>query len=421
MLIEMWPLSRLKPYDKNPRVRSKKSISKIAASIKEFGFRQPIVADENDVILVGHGRRDGAAFLGMTEVPVHQALGLTPAQKHAYRIADNRTNEETEWDEDLLKFELRGLADLNFDLSLTGFDLRAVNGYLRSGPVDGEDDVPEPGPPVTKPGDLWVMGEHRLLCGDASNTEAVKFAFPAHCMWTDPPYGVNYVGKTKHALEISSDRAEDTSVIAGAISAARNVLVQSAPFYVAHPPGARMWVFAQILEAQKWRIHQQLIWVKDSMVLGHSDYHFQHEPILYGFTPGVGRAGRGNHAGTHWYGDDSQVSVFNIPRPKRSEEHPTAKPVELVRRCILNSTIKGDAVYDPFLGSGTTIIAAESEGRRCYGLEIEPRYCDVIVARWQKFTGKQATLEGYGATFEHVAHGRQLGAQDEIAEEVLNA
>lgn len=176
MLVEDWPLERILPYDKNPRLRGKKAVAKVAASIKEFGARQPIVVDEGGVILVGHTRRDAAASLGMATFPVHQALGLTEAQKRAYRIADNRTNEETAWDEDLLKFELKGLDDLKFDLSLTGFDMRNVNSYLRAGPVEGEDDVPEPGEPITKPGDLWLMGEHRLLCGDSTKAEDVARA-----------------------------------------------------------------------------------------------------------------------------------------------------------------------------------------------------------------------------------------------------
>ena len=390
MHVEDWPLERIKPYAGNPRKRSKKAIEKVAASIREFGVRQCIVVDENGEILVGHTRRDAAVLLAMAMFPVHQAFGLTEAQKRAYRIADNRTNEETEWDEDLLAIEIKALEGFNLDLSLTGFDLRQVNSYLRGGPQEGEDEIPAEVEPRTKPGDLWVLGEHRLLCGDSTREHGAFDICDA--MWTDPPYGVEYVGKTKRSLTIDNDTAS-SDVVERAIKQAQSMLRPASPFYIAHPPGARVFFFARVLGIHEWRIHQQLVWVKDSMVLGHSDYHFQHEPILYGFTPGEGRPGRGNHKGSKWFGGDDQVSVFAIPRPKRSEEHPTAKPVELVRRCVKNSTRTGDTIYDPFLGSGTTLVACETEGRRCYGLEIEPRYCDVIVARWEKLTGKTATLQ----------------------------
>jgi DNA modification methylase len=238
-------------------------------------------------------------------------------------------------------------------------------------------------------------------------------------MWTDPPYGVDYVGKTADAMTIQNDGA-DSSVVLGAMRMASSALRPSAPFYIAHPAGPRASVFARIVEEVGWRVHQQLVWVKDSMVLGHSDYHYQHEPILYGYTSGDGRPGRGNHVGSKWYGDNAQVSVLAVDRPKRNADHPTSKPVELVRRCIRNSTRLADVVYDPFLGSGTTLIACETEGRRCFGLEIEPKYVDVIVARWEKISGGEAILDGSdGLTFAKVRAGRLEQWQDEVMEEAV--
>lgn len=210
-------------------------------------------------------------------------------------------------------------------------------------------------------------------------------------MWTDPPYGVSYKGKTKDALTIDNDEKEGLAeLLAVAFGCANGVLDAGAPFYIAHPAGALSLVFGRAIQEVGWKIHQTLVWVKDSMVLGHADYHYKHEPIYYGWTSGPGRSGRGNHEGTRWHGDHSQVSVFEVPRPKASPDHPIGKPVDLVIPMILNSSARGDVVYDPFLGSGTTIIAAEMKRRVCYGLEIDPRYCDVIVTRYENFTGKKA-------------------------------
>jgi DNA modification methylase len=407
MHVEDWPLDRIIPYTGNPRKRSKKAVAKVAASIREFGPRQPIVVDEDGVILVGHTRRDAAASLGMATFPVHQALGLTEAQKIAYRIADNRTNEETEWDDDLLKIELKALDDFKLDLSLTGFDLRQVAGYLRTGPQAGEDDVPEVAELVTKPGDLWLLGEHRLLCGDCTNAESVAAVLDGakpRLMVSDPPYGVsldsewrdragiNKVGPAepsymKHRIEghtettISGDTRADWSD-AFALVPSLEVL------YVWHAT-SHMVEVAQGIERIGFKLRQQLIWFKTTAAISRSAYHWQHEPCLYAVRKGKT---------ANWQGTRDQTTVWSAASPKMimggstedKENHPTQKPVELMRRPLLNHTVKGDAVYDPFLGSGTTLIACETEGRRCYGLEIEPKYCDVIVARWEKFTGKKA-------------------------------
>ncbi len=249
-------------------------------------------------------------------------------------------------------------------------------------------------PPRSRRGDLWLLGDHRLLVGDSTIAEDMARLMdgaPAAMMWTDPPYGVSYVGKTKDAMEIANDDAEGLpALLRGAWTAVSPALAAGAPFYIAHSAGPLSVAFANSVVAAGWRIHETLVWVKDSMVVGHSDYHYRHEAILYGWLPGPGRSGRGNHEGRRWYGGNAETSVFEIPRPKASPDHPTMKPVELVERQVSNSSQASDIVLDPFLGSGTTLIACERLGRRCYGIEIEPRFCDTIIARWEEHTGLKA-------------------------------
>lgn len=235
-------------------------------------------------------------------------------------------------------------------------------------------------------GQLWQLGSHRLICGDCTDAAVVARVMGgerADCMWTDPPYGVEYVGRTKNALTIENDSADNLpSLLSASFGNANDVLIAGAPFYVAHPPGALQLVFLNTVSFLGWKIHEQLVWVKDSMVLGHADYHYRHEPILYGWTRGDGRPGRGNHDGSHWYGDNSQTSVFEIDRPKRSEEHPTIKPPELVEKCLRNSTQKDGIVYEPFSRSGTTIIACQNLGRKARAVEISPAYVAVALERF---------------------------------------
>lgn len=247
--------------------------------------------------------------------------------------------------------------------------------------------------PFSTRGQIWQLGDHRLMCGDATSAEDVEAVMDgqsAEVLWTDPPYGVDYTGKTKEALKMANDHGDIRILLYGVLAIIDGFLEQSARIYIAAPPGALNLVFRQAFSDVGWRFHQGLVWVKDSMVLGHSDHHIRHEDILYGWKPGPGRAGRGNHKGTRWYGGHAQTSVFEIPRPKASREHPTMKPVQLIEVHLGNSSLPDDIVVDPFVGSGTTIIAAEKLGRRCYAMEIEPRYVDVAIRRWEAFTGKQA-------------------------------
>jgi len=285
------------------------------------------------------------------------------------------------------------LADLSVDDAGLAALLADLAGDIPKAGLTDPDEAPEPPEqPYVKPGELWLLGQHRLLCGDATKPEDVARltdGATAECMWTDPPYGVGYVGKTARALRIANDEAEQgPAVFAAACRVAP--LAPSAPFYVAVPAGPRQLDFLLAVRDVGWRLHRELIWVKNSIVLGHSDYHYAHEPILYGYTPGAGRPGRGAHAGTRWYGDNSASSVLEYDKPARSIEHPTMKPVALVEECLANSTRAGDAIYEPFAGSGSTLIAAERLGRCCHAIEIDPAYAQVTIERWGAFTGEEA-------------------------------
>jgi len=254
------------------------------------------------------------------------------------------------------------------------------------------DAIPERPKPRVRPGQLWAMGEHRLLCADATDPAAMDRLMGgdrACLLWTDPPYGVGYVGKTARALTISGDGADGLEgLLQASFSSADRALRPGSRVYLCHPTGSNAFLFHQAFAQAGWRQHQSLVWVKDRMVLGHADYHHRHEGILYGYKPGPGRWGRGAQG---WYGGNDQDSVLEVPRPAASPDHPTAKPVELIRRCLANSTRPGDVVLDPFAGSGSTLIAAQELGRRSYLVEIDPGYCDVILARWEAFTAKGAT------------------------------
>lgn len=289
------------------------------------------------------------------------------------------------------------LDQLLSEISVNDAALRAMLDAQRSqeakdGLTDPDEIPPIPDEPTSRTGDLWVLGHHKILCGDSTKPEEVARlmdGMQAAMMWTDPPYGVNYVGGT--GLTIANDGAEGLpALLRGVWAAVSPVLAEGAPFYIAHPAGPLSVVFANSLVDAGWRIHETLVWVKDAMVLGHSDYHYRHEPIMYGWLPGPGRSGRGNHEGSRWFGGNAETSVFEIPRPKASPDHPTSKPVALVERHVANSSQAGDIVLEPFLGSGTTLIAAERLGRRCFAIELEPQYVDVAVQRWELFTGEKA-------------------------------
>lgn len=397
-------LTELKPDARNANKGSARGNALISESLRKYGAGRSILLDRNGAIIAGNKTAENAGALGMDEVIVVRTNGeqLVAVQRmdldldspaaRELAIADNRASEVSlSWDTDVLK----GLAGDGVDLApfWTPDELAEFWPVQLQG---DEDDVPPaPATPVTKLGDLWLLGEHRLLCGDSTRREEVDRLMAgsrAACMRTDPPYGVSYVGKTKDAKTIQNDGSEGLrGLLDAAFSNAGRVLAPGSPVYVSHPAGSLNVTFGNAFLAAGWRLHQTLIWDKGTMVLGHSDYHFAHEPIFYGYTPGDGRFGRG---AKNWHGTDSERSILQFAKPVRSETHPTMKPVGLIERCLINSSEIQGLVLDLFGGSGSTLIACEKLRRRCLMMELSPAYCDVIVTRWEQATGKKATLDG---------------------------
>jgi len=395
----------LVPYARNSRTHSPQQVDKIAASIREFGFLNPIIVDGRNGIVAGHGRVLAAQKLGLSELPVIDASHLSEAQKRAYVIADNRLALDAGWDNEMLKIELQDLEAEGFDLSLTGFELDEI-GDLLAEPITGltdEDAVPEvPAVPVTVEGDVWVLGRHRLMCGDSTSIDHLERLCDGQLvdMWlTDPPYNVAYEGKTKDALTIKNDSMGNDvfrQFLRDAYSAADAVMKKGAVFYIWHAD-SEGYNFRGAAADIGWAIRQCLIWKKSSLVMGRQDYHWQHEPCLYGWKEGAAHL---------WATDRKQTTILEFSKPSRNAEHPTMKPVELFEYQMLNNTKGSDLVLDSFAGSGTTAIACEKHGRNGRLMELDPKYCDVIVKRWQDFTGQQAALEATGEAFEIVAGGR---------------
>ena len=381
------------PYAKNSRTHDDAQVAQIAASIKEFGWTNPILVDGEKGIIAGHGRLMAARKLGMTQVPVIELKGMTEAQKKAYVIADNKLAMNAGWDNDFLTLELKDLEAEGFDLSLTGFDDKELDALLNviegtEGLTD-EDAVPEvPEKPKTKLGDIYILGNHRLMCGDScSVTDMEKLVNGRQVdMWlTDPPYNVAYEGKTKDALTIKNDSMNDEGFrqfLRDAYVTADTVMKAGAVFYIWHAD-SEGYNFRGAANDAGWKVRQCLIWKKSTMVMGRQDYHWKHEPCLYGWKEGAGHL---------WATDRKQTTILEFDKPSRNGEHPTMKPVALFEYQMLNNTKGGDIVLDSFGGSGTTMLAAEKNGRIAYVMELDPKYCDVIVKRWEDFTGKTAKL-----------------------------
>jgi DNA modification methylase len=374
--IVMRGVDTIRPYPENAKKHSSKQIHQVADSIKEFGFNQPVVVDKDGVIIVGHGRFAAAQVLGMTEVPTIVAEDLTEEQAKAYRLADNKLN-ESPWDMKLVIPELKSLSAPMLDL--TGFPKGLV---IESEPED--DNIPSVDiPPTCQVGDLYQLGEHRLYVGDSTLVEAAETLFGeqlADMIFTDPPYNVDYVGKTKDALTIENDHkseADFLSFLQSAFGIMAAFSKRGGVAYICHADSSGH-LFRQAFRDAGFLLKQCLIWNKNSMVLGRQDYHWKHEPILYGWKDGASHT---------WYGTRSETTVWDIPRPSKSEQHPTMKPVELVQRALENSSKDGDIVFDPFLGSGSTLIACQKTGRRCFGFELDPRYADRIVQRYCEYVG----------------------------------
>jgi site-specific DNA-methyltransferase (adenine-specific) len=394
------PLDELTPFPGNAK---RGDVDQIRASLRRNGQYRSLVVREipNGPLVVLAGNHTMQALAGEGHATARCEVVLCDdATARRINLADNRTAELGEYDNDALA-EL--LSYLDGDYEGTGYTDADINELLGEEAValTDPDDIPAPPvAPVTKPGDIWNLGPHRVLCGDSTAIAAVEAMLGgdrADCMWTDPPYGVDYVGKTKDALTIRNDGADGLpELLAGAFAVATTVLKPGAPFYIAHPPGPDSIVFWEAVRDAGWLHRQNLIWDKGVMVLGRSDYHYQHEPLIYGFTDpeaGSGRLGRG---GDRWHGDNSQTSVFHIPKPARSEVHPTMKPVELITAHLNNSCPHGGIVYEPFGGSGSTLIAAHATSRTARLVELDPQYVDVICRRYQTHTGTRPVLAATG-------------------------
>lgn len=395
------PLDELTPFPGNAK---RGDVEAIRASLRRNGQYRSLVVREIPngplIVLAGNHTMQALAAEGREQARC-EVVQCDDATARRVNLADNRTAELGSYDDEALT---QLLDALDGDYDGTGWaeeDLADLIGEVEElPPVLGDpDDVPDaPTMPVSAPGDVWLLGPHRLLCGDATDMAAVEAMLAGErcdCMWTDPPYGIDYVGKTKDALTIQNDGADGLrDLLAGAFAVATAALKPGAAVYVASPPGPLHFEFAEAFQKAGWLLRQNLVWVKDALVLGRSDYHYRHEPLLYGFTDGGdGRLCRG---GERWYGDNAQTTVFEIPKPSRSEDHPTMKPVELVTRCLNNSAPPDGLVYEPFGGSGTTLLAAHTTGRKARIVELDPRYADVICRRFQQATGVRPILEATG-------------------------
>jgi DNA modification methylase len=412
MIITIWSLEKIIPYARNARKIPVAAVDKVAGSIQEFGWRQPIVVDGKGVIICGHTRLLAARKLGLQQAPVHVAENLTPAQVRAYRLLDNRSHEETTWDADLLGLELLDLQGMGVNLDLTGFNTDELDEYLKRGSGEGlcdEDAAPELAESaVTMPGEQWVLGPHLLLCGDATERasyEKVMGGERADLTFTDPPYGVDYEGKTKKKLKLQNDNLG--SQFAGFLRAAcENFLsVTDGAVYVCMS-SSELDTLKAAFQAAGGHWSTFLIWAKNAFTLGRSDYQRQYEPILYGWAEGKPH---------YWCGARDQGDVWFIDRPAVNNLHPTMKPVALIERAIGNSSRKGATVLDPFAGSGSTLIACVKTGRRARLIELEGRYVDAAVKRWQDFSGAEAVLEGDGRSFAEIAAERQGEAEQQAA------
>lgn len=403
--IEYVKVADLMAYDKNARQHSEQQILQVMNSITEFGFTNPVLIDENNVLIAGHGRTIAADRLGLTEVPAIRLKGLTEEKRKALRIADNQIALNSTWDYDLLAREIQDLQLADYNVDILGFSDEEMDAILNSlderqedeaGGLTDADEIPEPPEePVTKRGDIWVMGKHRLLCGDSTSIDDVDKLMAggkADLLLTDPPYNVSYEGKTKDKLTIANDSMGDgdfRQFLRDVYSSADAAMKPGAVFYIWHAD-SEGYNFRGAAHDIGWHIRQCLIWNKNTLVLGRQDYHWKHEPCLYGWKDG---------AAHYWGNDRSQTTVIDCKKPQRNGEHPTMKPVELFEYQIKNSCPKNGVVLDLFGGSGTTLIAAILNNVTSRLMELDPKYCDVIVKRWQEYTGQDAVLETTGDTY----------------------
>jgi DNA modification methylase len=419
MKIKQIKTEALIPYAKNARTHSDIQVQQIAHSISEFGFTNPVLVDDQNQIIAGHGRVMAAKLLGLDTVPTISLGYLSERQRRAYVLADNKIAMNSGWDFEMLASEISELTESGFDIDLLGFNEQEIDallqddasilpvgfgqpetievkGHLRTVGSELNDDVPEVmEDPKSSPGQVWLLGDHKLMCGDSTSSDDVARLMTtdvARLMTTDPPYGVSYVGKTKEALVIQNDALteEGTHLLwKDALDAFWPSLDEGGVIYASVPAGPLHIGFANELKV-RGALRQILVWDKLSMVLGHSDYHYKHEPILYGWKPGKAH---------YFINDRTKTTVLGYQKPNANRLHPTMKPIELWAELINNSSQEGDVVCDMFGGAGVTIIACEELGRRARVMELDPRYVDVIINRWQSVTGKGAILESTGQTF----------------------
>ena len=406
--VERWPLERLVPYAKNSRTHSEEQVAQIAASIREWGWTTPILVDEAGSIIAGHGRLQAARRLQMTEVPVVVASGWSEAQKRAYVIADNKLALNAGWDNELLSLELGELGDLGFDLDLVGFTDEEIAALMPAEVTEGltdEDDVPEaPVDPVTKPGDVWALGDHRLMCGDSTSIDAVDALMPemADMVFTDPPYLMDFTGgihadgsksfNAKHGRiandKMSEQEGDDFLDAINTIIASK---VRGAFYITFYRLGIDKYYASMNRTGLQCR--SLIIWDKGNHTLSNSDYMSMYEPMFYGWVQ--------DHT---FYGGNNGMDIWRVERTKKNDLHPTMKPVALVEKALTDGSKAKDVVLDLFGGSGTTLIACEKTGRTARLMELDAKYCDVIVKRWQDFTGKQAVHADTGKTFDEVSN-----------------
>jgi DNA modification methylase len=409
--IEHWPLDKFVPYVNNARTHSDAHVAQIAASIAEFGFNSPILVDGKAGVVAGHGRLLAARKLNLDQVPVIVLDHLSDAQKRAYILADNRLTELAGWDEEMLRLELAALQEVNFNLDLTGFEGDELARLLAQqsaqvGLTDEDAAPPLPEVPVTAAGDLWLLGNHKVLCGDTSSQGDVQRLMDgeaADLVFTDPPYNVDYEGYTEERLKIQGDRMSGEQFqqfLLTIFKQYRVILKSGASLYVCHPSSWQR-EFQNALECAGFEVRCQIIWAKNTFAWGFGRYKFRHEPIFYCHLAKQKDA---------WYGDKSQSTLWEEKKPSANRLHPTMKPVELIERALVNSSKSGDVVADLFGGSGSTLIACERNNRNARLMELDPKYADCIVKRWQDYTGKQAVLKGDGRSLEAIAEERRRGA-----------
>jgi DNA modification methylase len=398
--VEIWPIDRLRPYPRNPR-KNDAAVDRMCDSIRQFGFKIPCLVRSDGEIVDGHLRLKAARKLGITEIPVILCDEWTPAQVKAFRLMVNRSVAWADWDETALALEFQEIQEADFDLSLTGFDPGEIDEFLALDDDEKADAAPPlPETPVSRTGELWILGSHRILCGDATAMEAIEKVLAgglADMAFLDPPYSVAYTGKTARKLTIKNDDL-GAGFYEFLCKACTNVLsVTKGAVYICMSSSELHTLYRAFTDAGgHWSTF--VIWAKHHFTLGRSDYQRMYEPILYGWRNGT------QH---FWCGDRDQGDVWSIKRPTASLEHPTMKPVELVERAIQNSSKSRDTILDTFGGSGTTLIACEITRRQARLIELDPKYVDVTVRRWQEYTGKPATLDGDWRTFDEIAEERR--------------